>query len=223
MGHHPRAIQKLLPKCEFPYIWEGQKAKGFLSWACFFNYCSQFFFCTKGIIIFIDPTKDMRVMRGGAQKANREKKKKKTFFFFFLSSFLFPIHAQTNIETIWRESHGVQVLKWSAHTRSSCNGVCTQTASIQRHGARGAMCKELCMSYVIVMPSSVVPCAALQHCIAFNVFHVLFWFTLHSGIRPKLGYFITSIIGHNIYVIFIALWNNCWVFHMLPQKVHSFY
>jgi hypothetical protein len=70
-------------------------------------------------------------------------------------------------------------------------------------GAR-AMWKKCAFSYVIVC-SSVVRRAALRHCIAFNVFYVLFWFTLHSGAHHKLGYFTTSIIGHNVYVIFSLL------------------
>jgi hypothetical protein len=103
-----------------PYM-KGQKAKAFLS--LFLYYCSPIF-AQKELLLYWPHKRHERVMRRGGLKGPPKKIKKS--FFFFLTSFLFPIHAQTNIATnnmarvSWvrmaNEAHTLE-LQWRMHTK----------------------------------------------------------------------------------------------------------
>jgi hypothetical protein len=146
VGHHHRAIQSYSQNVHS--IYEGQKGKGFLELVFFLKLLFTIF-AQKELLYW--PHKRHESHEGGGPKGpggpptppKKKKKKKKTFF---LSSFLLPIHAQKNIETIWRARVSwSSSAKWSAHTlelqwRMHTNRIHTTTRSAW------AMWKEVCMS-----------------------------------------------------------------------------
>jgi hypothetical protein len=207
--------------CEIP-LWAiiilGQKGKGFLSWACFFYYCSQFLH-KRNYYIILTPQKTWESW-GGAQKANQKKKKS----LLLLLELIFVPNSCTN--EYWNNMARVSwssSAEWSAHTLE--NGVWRMAYAHKRdpyndtehagHVERSVH-ELLCYSSSVFKRSTVHRTSTLHllsmyfmcyfgsHCIAVFITN---WVILQ-----------TSIIGHNIYVIFIALRNNCWVFRMLLNK-----
>jgi hypothetical protein len=216
-GHHHRAIHKVTPKMWMNSIDEAQKAKAFLSLFIIIVHN----FCTKRNY-YIDPHKKTWESRGAqkAPKKNTKKPSSPSSWAHFCSQFMHKRILKQYDESLVSSSG-----EWIAHTHTHTH-THTRVAMAYAHkpnlynNTECAPCGKCAWGYVIVC-SSLVRCASLQHCIAFNVFHVLFWFTLHSVVfhhKFKLGYFTTSIIGHNVHIIFIVLWNNCWVFVCYPKK-----
>jgi hypothetical protein len=189
-----------------------------LSWACLLLLFT--IFAPKGIII-LTPTKRHESHEGPKRP---QKKTQKSLLLLLLELIFVPNSCTKEYWNNMTRVSWVQVVNEShTHTHTHTH---TRVAMAYAHkpnlynNTECAPCGKCAWGYVIVC-SSLVRCASLQHCIAFNVFHVLFWFTLHSVVfhhKFKLGYFTTSIIGHNVHIIFIVLWNNCWVFVCYPKQ-----